>query len=286
MPEEEGNGQSQSEGHENGEDHEDHGEAGQGEGQGGQADWRSGLPEDLKTEKSLESFKDVGGLAKSYVEGQKLIGGSVRVPKDDATPEDWAKFHSKMGRPDDVAGYGFVKPEMPEGVEWDEGLVDWFGKTAHDAGLSKAQAGKLVQAWNDNQFSQAHEAQKTMKQELGALQESWGDQFDGRVELGLRGIERLLPAEEVTQLKALMDSSGIGNHPLMLKYAYQVGKLMKEDGYIVSSSSGGVLGAESAKAEIAAINEDQKHAHWNPDMPGHAEAVERMANLFKTAFPK
>jgi len=125
-----------------------------------------------------------------------------------------------------------------------------------------------------------------MEQELGALQESWGDQFDGRVELGLRGIERLLPAEEVTQLKTLMDSSGVGNHPLMLKYAYQVGKMLKEDGYIIGDGKGGVLGAESAKARIAEINADQKHAHWNPDAPGHKEAVGEMARLFQTAYPK
>jgi len=277
MAEEEGNGQGEEQGDGDGQGTED---------QGGQEDWRSGLPDDLKSEKSLESFKDVGGLAKSYVEGQKLIGSSVRVPKDDATPEEWTEFHTKMGRPDDIAGYEFVKPEMPDGVNWDEGMVDWFGKTAHEAGLSKAQAGKLMQSWNDNQFSQVHEAQKTMKNELAGLQESWGDQFDGRVELGLRGIERLLPAEEVTQLKTLMDSSGVGNHPLMLKYAYQVGKMLKEDGYIIGDGKGGVLGAESAKARIAEINADQKHAHWNPDAPGHKEAVGEMARLFQTAYPK
>lgn len=248
-------------------------------------DWRSGLSDELKGEKSLEDFKDIGGLAKSYVEAQKMIGTSIRIPSEDATPEEWEAFHVKLGKPDTVEAYGFVKPDLPEGVDWNEGLFDWFGKTALEVGLNKTQANKLMQAWNDNQFTEAHNAQKEMKTKLDALQEAWGDQFNGRVELGLRGIEKALPAEEAKEFKALMDSSGLGNHPLMLKYAHFVGNLLKEDGYIIGDGQGGVLGAESAKTKIEAINADQKHAYWDLENPGHKAAVEEMAQLFKTAYP-
>jgi len=251
----------------------------------GDDDWRSSLPDDLKTEASLGSFKDVSGLAKSYVEAQKMIGGSVRIPKDDATPEEIEAFHVKLGRPEKVEDYGFVKPEMPEGVQLDEALFEWFGKTAHGIGLSKTQANKLMQAWNDNTFTQTHEAQKTMKTEIDGLRESWGDQFDGRVELGLRGVERLLPAEEAGQFKTLMDSTGLGNNPIMLKYAFQVGKMLKEDGYIMGDGHGGVHGVESAKAKIeeinASIGTDHEHSSWKGDKAG----VEEMKALHKIAFP-
>lgn len=249
---------------------------------GDDRDW---IPEDLKGEKSLDAIKDVGGLAKSYVEAQKMIGGSVRMPGEDATPEDWDAFHAKMGRPGDAAGYEFVKPDLPEGVNWDEGMLDWFGKAAHSAGLSKAQAGALMNSWNEDQFSKAHSGQKDMKAALTGLQDDWGDKYDGRVELGLRGIERLLPAEEVTQLKGLLDSSGLGNHPLMLKFAYQVGNMLKEDGYIMGDGHGGVLGADAAKKKIADINADKSHAHWDETNPGHKDAVKEMGLLFKTAYP-
>lgn len=261
-----------------------------GDGGDGGGEDRSWIPEDLREEKSLAAIKDVGGLAKSYVEAQKLIGarqeGSVKIPGEDATPEDWAEFYNKTGRPESAGEYGFVKPEtLPDGVQWDEGMVAWFGNAAHAAGLSKAQAGSLMKAWNDQQYSIGHETQKTMKAGLGKLQEDWGDQFDGRVELGLRGIERLLPAGDVEELKGLLDATGIGNQPIMLKYAYQVGKMLKEDGYIMGDGHGGVLGADSAKAKIASINADKSHAHWDPEAQGHKEAVEEMAQLFKTAYP-
>ena len=250
-----------------------------------QGDDRSWIPEDLREEKSLGAIKDVAGLAKSYVEAQKMIGGSVRLPKEDATPEETAEFYAKMGRPESPEGYEFDKPDLPEGVDWDEGLVDWFGKAAHSAGLNKSQAAALMQSWNDQQFSRAHSGQKEMKAALEGLREEWGNNFDGRVELGLRGIETLLPAEEVTQFKALLDSSGLGNHPLMLKFAHKVGSMLKEDGYIMGDGHGGVLGAETAKAKIDEINKDPKHAHWDENHPAHQEAVKEMAKLFKIAYP-
>lgn len=279
MPENEGqDNQGQSEGQ---------GNTGNGEGQDqgtdiqGQDDWRSRLPDELKAEKSLEDFKDVGGLAKSYVEAQKMIGNSVRIPKEDASDEDWEAFHMKLGRPETVEGYDFVKPELPENVEWNDRLADWFGKTAHSLGLSKTQANKLMQAWNDNQFTEMHNAQKEMKAKLDVLQESWGDQYEGRVELGVRGIDKMLPAEEAKEFKKLLDSTGFGDHPLMLKYAHQVGKMLKEDGYIIGDGHGGIHSVESAKAKIAEINADLKHP-WHA---GDKAALEEMDELFKTAYP-
>jgi len=265
-------------------------EGGDGSQEGGGED-RSWIPEDLRGEKSLDAIKDVPGLAKSYVEAQKLIGardeGSVKIPGEDATPEDWAEFYGKTGRPESAEGYGLVKPDdIPDGVQWDEGMVDWFGKVAHGAGLSKAQAHGLMNSWNDMQYAMGHEAQKTMKLDIDNLKETWGDQFKGNVELGMRGIERLLPANEVKELNAALESSGMGNRAIMLKWAYQVGKLLKADGYIMGDSQSGFVGADAAKAKIAEITADKTHPHNIMDDPGHDAAVKEMTLLFKTAYPE
>jgi len=65
--------------------------------------WIASLPTELQSEKSLQSFKDLPALAKSYVEAQKMIGGSIRLPKPDAPPEEREKvigdIYTKLGRP-------------------------------------------------------------------------------------------------------------------------------------------------------------------------------------------
>lgn len=253
-------------------------------------DWREGLGDDLKDDKSLADFKDVGGLAKSYVAAQKLIGerqeGAVKVPGEDATPEEIEAFHVKMGRPDLAEGYDFKSPDLPEGVKWDSGMADMFQKACFDAGISKGHAHAILNAYNEYQFSQIHTAQKEMNKELDVLKDSWGDQFDGRVEMGLRGIESMLDATEAEQFKGLMNSTGLGNNPIMLKLAYRIGKYRLDDGYIMGDGHTGVLGAEAAKAKISEINADKGHAHWNPRSPGHKDALKEMDLLFKTAYRK
>ena len=247
----------------------------------GRENWRGGLPEELKSEKSLESFKDIGGLAKSYVEAQKMIGGSVRIPKEDAKPEEWEAFYRKLGKPEKPEEYGIKKPDdLPEGVSWNDDLTKWFVSAAHAAGLNKSQVSKIINGWNEMESSKAHAMTKELGQQIVKLRESWGDQFDGRVELGVRGIERLL-GKDANDFKDLMDKTGLGNHPLILKYAYAVGNLLKEDGYIVGDGAGGAASKASVKAKIDAINSDPKHAYWDETNPGHKAAVEEMSKLFK-----
>ncbi len=249
-------------------------------------DWRVGLPDELKAEKSLESFKDIGGLAKSYVEAQKMIGGSIRIPKEDAKPEEWDAFYAKLGRPAKVEEYGVRPPEqMPDGVTWNSGLTDWFLKSAHSAGLSKTQATKIIKEWNERESSQAHEMVKDIGGQIAKLKDSWGDQFEGRVELGIRGIERLLPKEDADKFKELMDKTGLGNHPVLLKLAYEVGKMLKEDGYIIGDGAGGALSAQGILDKIASIRADKAHPFNDLKNPGHQKAVDEMKHLYDLAYP-
>ena len=117
-------------------------------------EWRDNLPEELKGHKGLADVKDVNGLAQQFLDGQAMIGNSIRVPGPDAGTEALAAFHTKlsdkvpgliptpdrdnpeqmnalykqMGRPDDVMGY-----EHPEGV--DATKMGDFAKLAHELGL-------------------------------------------------------------------------------------------------------------------------------------------------------
>jgi hypothetical protein len=130
------------------------GKAGAGDaGQGG-ADWRSSIPDDIRGEKSLADIKDVGALAKGYVESQKMIGRSIRIPGKDAEKTDFDAFYgklrevpgvvympdgadeaamgdlyTKLGRPESPDKYQLKRPDnLPEGMVYNESMeprINW-----------------------------------------------------------------------------------------------------------------------------------------------------------------
>ena len=65
-----------------------------------QVDWRESLPEDLKSDPSLLTVKDVPGLAKSYIHAQKMIGADkLAIPGKNASEEEWSAVYEKLGKP-------------------------------------------------------------------------------------------------------------------------------------------------------------------------------------------
>ena len=115
------------------------------------ADWRSGLPEDIRNDPSLADIKDVGAMAKSYINGQKLIGKNrISLPGEGATDEEWSAFHSQLGRPDQSNLYDFgERPALPDGLEYDEGFETAYKDLAFKAGLTPQQAKTIFDGYHE-----------------------------------------------------------------------------------------------------------------------------------------
>ncbi|WP_425363246.1 hypothetical protein [Candidatus Tisiphia endosymbiont of Hybos culiciformis] len=64
-------------------------------------DWLANMPEEIRKAESLGKFKDVSSLAQSYLEAEKSLNQRVAVPKDDSSDEEWHKFYSRLGLPED-----------------------------------------------------------------------------------------------------------------------------------------------------------------------------------------
>jgi len=100
------------------------------------------LPEDLRSDPSLQPFKDVPELAKSFVHAQRMIGmEKLPVPGPNATDEDWNVVYDKLGRPEAPDKYELPAP--PEGFELDPEMASAFRETAHKLGLLPQQAAGL-----------------------------------------------------------------------------------------------------------------------------------------------
>lgn len=72
---------------------------GQGDGQSG-GDWRTSLPEDLRGAPQLKDVKDVGSLAKQFIDLQRFAGGAIRRPGPDASPQERQEYLQKLMKHD------------------------------------------------------------------------------------------------------------------------------------------------------------------------------------------
>lgn len=241
----------------------------------GATDWRAGLPDELKKAPSLQSLKSVEDLAKSYVNAQGVIGRRM----EDLTPDQIKTFYNKLGRPDDLNGYELEKADTakPE-------LVDWFRKTAHEAGLSKDAANKLFTAYRQmeaekTQLEQA-KLQLQMADEQKALEKDFGPAYDERTELANRALKEFGGDELVKFLAA----KGLQNNPALVKAFAKAGMMLSEGKFVEGETTKkfGMTSQDAAK-QIEALRKDpefMKH-YSNPSSSRHKESADKMRDLYK-----
>lgn len=250
-------------------------------------DWRHsvfpGISGDEKALKVLDKFKDQAAFVKSHAELESFQGTSVRIPKDDAKPEEWTAFFGKLGRPASPREYKFERPKLPEGISIDPEVESMILNAAFEAGNS----GKQVEAFMKvaaNQAVAAHERARSDRAKAQvALQGKWGDQYDKRVALAKSAISYHPPeiVEAFNSLK-LADGTLLGNHPVIMELLYSDGYVKQESGYIVAEVDG-IRTADAAAAEVKKLMSDP--AYFDKSKPEHAEIVAKVNKLQQLRFP-
>lgn len=108
---------------------------------------------------------DPKALATKAYNQEKLLGGSIRLPGKDATPEELTEFFGKLGRPAEADKYELKAPtDLPEGIPYDGEVAKGFRTAAHAAGLSQTQAAALHD-WYVGMAGSAYTAQAAAAQE-------------------------------------------------------------------------------------------------------------------------
>jgi len=175
--------------------------------------WLDDLPDPLKSSKSLAKFKDVSTLAKSYEELEKKIGRSVEVPSKDAKPEEWAKFLARIGRPEKADDYEF---ERVDGFEAAPEFMQEVREAFHAAGLTKKQASEVMRFIGtktaSGQKDRAAAREAAAHEGFKALKDAWGYDYDTKIELARRFVERTGGRDALEHLKGL----GVDNDPRLL----------------------------------------------------------------------
>jgi hypothetical protein len=238
----------------------------------GQQGFVDTLPEELRGNESLKKFSDVGTMAKSYVELEKMIGGRVKLPDEKSTVEEIQEFRRKMGVPDKIEDYGQF-----EGI--DPADMTDIVKAAHEQGLTKKQFEALVKV---SQGKTTEKVQRlfaeTQAKAEEALKSKWGDKYERNLADAKRAMQELAP--EGFQ-KLIADNPMIGNNPDVIEMFSKLWVDMKEASFHKSSIA---LTPEDIDQKIRDIEanpafNDRGHPHW--------EHLRReRSKLFKLKYPE
>lgn len=258
-------------------------------------EWLDNLQnEELKSNETLSQLPDIETLAKSYIDAQSMVGGSVRIPGENAGQEDWDAFNKKMmdkvptlmsrpdlenaeqmqqvfemlGRPKDANGYE---------LEADESMLSAF----HAQGLSKAQAKGLANHFSEVNTQTSAEQEAKIKEGMGELANEWGYAFDQRMATAVAVLKKTgAPA-------SLVDAAETGKVGAdTMRWAYNVGaSIGGENPNFANDGKGGnnaQMTPSEARSQINEINANKDHPYWK----GDKNAISTMLDLQRAANAK
>ncbi len=188
-------------------------------------DWRGSLPRELQDSPTLQDVPDLATLVKNYEHTKAMVGGSVRLPTEEAGADDIAEIQQKLlereylglmkkpdpenpdslaevyralGRPEDSSGY-----TVPEDVNGE--LFGSMAETALELGLSNRQYEGLAKSLADQQMAEYQKNEESKAQEVGQLKGEWGPAYDQKLGRATQ-VAEALKAPQVL-IDALKDGS-------------------------------------------------------------------------------
>ena len=262
-------------------------------------DWRESLPETLRADPALKDIKDVGALAKSFVDTKAFVGQSIRPPGPDAgaeakkdfyaklqkhapdlvplsdDPEAQAALWGKLGRPSKPEEYEY---KAPEGVELP---LDNLRQVALAAGMTRKQFEKFAEKAAEGITKQQGEA----KADQAALKTEWGQAYEQKLQGAAAVAAKLnVPDPIVQQIKA-------GNlNSAQLKLWDSISKAMGAGEGSEVAKQGvtpqpGKLTPAEASTQIDEIMARPDKAYWDRNHPLHKNLVKKVGELMAAANP-
>lgn len=174
--------------------------------------------------------------------GEPKTTDSTTVTSDGTTPASTPPASDTAPKADDTKATEPVVPEayelqMPEGVELDKAAADEFTTIAKELKLDQAAAQKLADI-------AAKQAQRQVDAHT-ALVESWVEQVKADKDIGgdklnenLGIARKALETFGTPELRDVLNASGLGNHPEVIKAFVKAGKAISEDKFVAGAAKG------------------------------------------------
>ncbi len=253
------------------------------------------IPETYREDPAMGVIKNMDGLVKSYIEGQKIIGVPserlVTIPNAETAEEaDWNAYYTKLGRPEKGADYKLAAPaDLPSGITISEETIVSVGDLFHKYGLTPAQANGIFNDYNTLAVTGLTDRMKeddlASANGVADLKKEWGAAWDAKIDTAGRAMSTFASDE----FRKFLDDTKLGNHPHMLKMFSSIGEKLMESSTETGGGGSGfkTLSPVEAKAEINVLQADEnfQKAYTNARHAGHKDAVDKMTRLFEFAHP-
>ena len=271
--------------------------------------FRSQLPEDLREDPSLESIKDIEGLAKSYVNAQRMLGSSIRLPSGEADENTLNEFYQKLenvpgvGRlpdPDDAEGIAqlmnrYGRPEDADGYSLqfdddvaphiDQGLLTEYKQIAHKLGLPAKTAQALAQFQVEKVQQQEEAFIQQGEQTQQVLKQMWGDAHEtniARAQAALRQYSDQFPdaAQQIDQMAYY--------NPVLMSMLAQIGADAVEAPAVMGNEGNtgfGPISPSEARERITEIKSSEDYRRWvnNPMDPSVRHIADKLEHYHSLA---
>lgn len=172
-------------------------------------------------------------------ENNTLLGGdptpepnaNTEQPKsDDVKQDDKPEDKKSEGAPE---AYDFT---APEGVELDDQSVAAFADVAKELNLSQESAQKILEKVSPVMAQRQAAAFENVKTEWATASkgdaEFGGDKLPENLAVAKSAMDKFATPE----LKTLLEESGMGNHPEVIRLMYRVGKAISQDTFVAGDS--------------------------------------------------
>ena len=250
----------------------------------------------LRDHPFIAEAKDPTSFAKRAFDQHKRMGNSVVIPTADDKPETIEAFRSKVresghipSAPGSVDGYEFTPPEkMPNGLVWNDELVNSYKEHSLKSGLTKEQAAANVDFFNTIMGGYVEGMIRADGDFKEGLKELWGDKHDDNMALADRGA--LAFVKDKAELEAVHKFAGLflkkEEMVNVFDFFQRVGKAGEEDQSLLPEMVAGDGEADYKEALDIMSNPDNPKHKERLAQQGRPEAEQIIQKFIDAAFKK
>ena len=229
------------------------GQGGMGTGAAGtQTSWRDTLPDDLKSDATLNKYSDIPNLAKAHIELQKLIGQKgIIKPGKEASPEQIKAFREALGIPSDPSKYDMG--EFDKSITMPPETLEWARKMGAEHGIEPAALKAVMSDYMKQEALLESAQEKAVQAEIAegfkGLRSEWGEAFNQNLTRANFAAQKLGGQGLIDRLKEF----GADNDPVIIKAFAEAAKLYGEDRLREAGAGDGRQTPQELDGEIAQV---------------------------------